>query len=101
MVLLNEYIKKSCGPIYHRLYGYQQQRRLGHGYSDHEIDVVTIQGYDPVAYFTENRATQCKSTNSYTWNEASWHFTTPEHHDLSSAASEKYAPKYGASERSD
>ena len=56
---------------------------------------VAIKGYDPVAYFTENRAVQGNSAYSYNWNEASWYFSTPEHRDLFAANPEKYAPKHG------
>lgn len=56
---------------------------------------VAIKGYDPVAYFTENRAVQGNSAYSYDWNEASWYFSTPEHRDLFAANPEKYRPKRG------
>ena len=59
-----------------------------------------LKGNDPVAYLTENRATQGLSSTSYNWNAASLHFTTPKHHDLFAVDSENFAPKYGASERS-
>jgi len=54
---------------------------------------VAIDGYDPVAYFTENRPVKGSSEFSYTWNEARWHFSKPEHRELFSANPEKYTPK--------
>lgn len=54
---------------------------------------VAINGYDPVAYFTENRPVKGNSEYSYTWNEASWYFSKPEHRELFAANPEKYAPK--------
>ena len=56
---------------------------------------VAIKGYDPVAYFTENRAVKGNSAYSHDWNEASWYFSTPEHRDLFAANPERYAPKHG------
>jgi YHS domain-containing protein len=60
-----------------------------------KIHGVAIKGYDPVAYFTENRAVKGHSDYSYNWNEASWHFSNPENRDLFAANPEKYAPKHG------
>ena len=54
---------------------------------------VAIDGYDPVAYFTENRPVKGINEFSYTWNEARWYFSTPEHRDLFAANPEKYTPK--------
>ena len=54
---------------------------------------VAIDGYDPVAYFTENRPVKGSNEFSYTWNEARWYFSTPEHRDLFAANPEKYTPK--------
>ena len=56
---------------------------------------VAIKGYDPVAYFTLNKAVQGSSEFTYTWNDASWFFSTPENRDLFAANPEKYAPKRG------
>ncbi len=56
---------------------------------------VAIQGYDPVAYFTENRAVKGSSAFSYNWNEARWQFLTAEHRDLFAANPRKYAPNHG------
>ena len=63
--------------------------------TDQKIHGVAIKGYDPVAYFTANRAVKGSSEYSYNWNEASWHFSTPENRDLFAANPEKYAPKHG------
>ena len=63
--------------------------------TDQKIHGVAIKGYDPVAYFTEDRAIKGSTEYSYNWNEASWHFSTPENRDLFAANPEKYAPKHG------
>ena len=56
---------------------------------------VAIDGYDPVAYFTESRPVKGNSAYTYTWNEAQWHFSKPEHRELFVANPEKYTPKRG------
>jgi YHS domain-containing protein len=56
---------------------------------------VAIKGYDPVAYFTENRAVKGSKENSYNWHEATWYFSSPENRDLFAANPERYAPQFG------
>jgi hypothetical protein len=58
-------------------------------------DGVAINGYDPVAYFTQNRAVRGIRTNSYDWRESTWLFATPDHRALFIADPERYAPQYG------
>lgn len=56
---------------------------------------VAIEGYDPVAYFTDGKPVEGKSDFSYDWQGASWHFASAEHRDLFAKEPEKYAPQYG------
>ena len=56
---------------------------------------IAIQGYDTVAYHTEERAVKGKSEFSFTWNGAVWHFASTEHRALFAASPDRYAPKYG------
>jgi YHS domain-containing protein len=56
---------------------------------------VAIDGYDPVAYFTENRAVKGSEKYSYVWLGAPWHFANQEHRDLFKQNPVKYAPQYG------
>jgi YHS domain-containing protein len=58
-------------------------------------DGVALKGYDPVAYFTQNRPVQGNAEFEYLWNGAKWHFASQEHRDLFRADPEKYAPRYG------
>ena len=60
-----------------------------------EVYGVAIKGYDPVAYFTENRAVKGKSEFAYNWNEASWYFSKAENRDLFAANPKKYKPHHG------
>ncbi len=56
---------------------------------------VAIQGYDAVAYFTNNKAIKGSETYSYTWNEAVWHFSSAEHRELFATNPKKYVPHRG------
>jgi len=60
-----------------------------------EVYGVAIKGYDPVAYFTENRAVKGKSEFAYNWNEARWYFSKAENRDLFAANPRKYKPHHG------
>lgn len=63
--------------------------------TDAEVYGVAIEGYDPVAYFTENRAVKGTSEFAYDWNEARWYFSRAENRDLFAANPQKYAPQHG------
>jgi YHS domain-containing protein len=67
------------------------------GFDGIETDVlgVAIQGYDPVAYFTEGRPVKGISDFSYIWNEAEWHFASAENRDLFASSPKKYSPNHG------
>ena len=63
--------------------------------SEAKVYGVAIKGYDPVAYFTENRAVKGNSEFTFNWNEARWQFSKAEHRDLFAANPQKYAPNHG------
>ena len=54
-----------------------------------------IDGYDPVAYFTEQKAQRGSPDITADWNGATWHFTSTKHRDAFVDSPEKYAPQYG------
>jgi len=56
---------------------------------------VAIDGYDPVAYFTQGEPVKGESAHAYDWNGAEWRFASAEHLEMFKAAPEKYAPAYG------
>jgi hypothetical protein len=56
---------------------------------------VAIEGYDPVAYFTDSRAVKGSEAFAYDWLGATWLFATAEHRDLFLAQPVSYAPQYG------
>ncbi len=54
-----------------------------------------INGYDPVAYFTENQAVEGKETFNFVWNETKWLFSSQANLDAFKANPTKYAPQFG------
>ena len=54
-----------------------------------------IGGYDPVAYFTENKALKGKETISSKWKNVTWLFSSQENKKLFEKAPGDYAPQYG------
>lgn len=54
-----------------------------------------IDGYDPVAYFTEKRPIQGKSTISHDWDERRFLFASAKHRDLFAANPDRYEPQFG------
>ena len=56
---------------------------------------VAIDGYDPVAYFTDGKPVPGSKEFVHDWNGATWRFASAAHRDLFAQAPEKYAPQYG------
>ena len=58
-------------------------------------DNAAINGYDPVAYFTEGKPVKGSSDFSVQYKGATWHFLNKTNADLFKATPEKYEPQYG------
>lgn len=56
---------------------------------------VAIDGYDPVAYFSEGRPVEGSKEWSHDWNGATWRFASAANRDLFAKEPERYAPQYG------
>jgi len=56
---------------------------------------VAIQGYDPVAYFTERKAIKGSERHSHKWLGVVWRFANEQHKQLFIASPQTYAPQYG------
>ena len=56
---------------------------------------IAINGYDPVAYFTQRKPVKGVATHSHSWKGATWHFSSAKNKALFAASPEKYAPQYG------
>jgi YHS domain-containing protein len=54
-----------------------------------------IHGYDPVAYFKENKPVKGNDQFSFQWKNAKWLFSSKENMNAFSQDPEKYAPQYG------
>jgi len=54
-----------------------------------------IDGYDPVAYFKQNKAVEGSNNFTHEWNDAKWYFSSAENKADFIANPEKYAPQYG------
>lgn len=57
---------------------------------------VTIEGYDPVAYFTDGKALKGNVQYAAQYNGATYWFASAEHRELFTKDPQKYAPQYGA-----
>ena len=53
-----------------------------------------IDGYDPVAYFTEKQPAQGKPNISYDWDDKRYLFANAKHRDLFAANPDKYEPQF-------
>lgn len=53
-----------------------------------------IKGYDPVAYFTMQRATPGSARFEYQWDEHTWCFASAAHRDQFKADPARYAPQF-------
>ena len=54
-----------------------------------------INGYDPVAFFTDSMPVKGADSYSYKWNGADWLFSSAENLNKFKADPAKYAPQYG------
>jgi YHS domain-containing protein len=56
---------------------------------------TAIKGYDPVAYFSDNKAIEGKSDFQSMHDGATYYFASKEHKDLFDANPDKYLPQFG------
>ncbi|BFM15478.1 YHS domain-containing (seleno)protein [Maricurvus nonylphenolicus] len=56
---------------------------------------VAIHGYDPVAYFTVNKAVEGSAKYTATHDGAIYRFSSKKNRDLFKADADRYAPQYG------
>ena len=62
---------------------------------DKDKNNVAINGYDPVAYFTDSKSVMGNKTYSYKWDGAEWYFANKSHQEMFEKNPVKYAPQYG------
>lgn len=58
-------------------------------------DDGAIRGYDPVAYFTENKSMKGKPEHKFEWNGQPWYFSSEKNLTVFKASPESFAPQYG------
>ena len=56
---------------------------------------LAIEGYDPVAYFTEGKAVNGFPEFHHVWMGATWQFSNDRHQELFMKDPENYSPQYG------
>lgn len=56
---------------------------------------LAIEGFDPVAYFTDGAPAKGSKEHQLEWRGATWRFVSAEHLAAFRAAPERYAPQYG------
>ena len=59
------------------------------------VENIAIDGYDPVAYVTSEKAYKADGTYQTTYKDATWFFETEENLQAFSANPEPYIPKFG------
>lgn len=59
------------------------------------VEGVAVGGYDPVAYFTENKPVKGSEEITADYKGATWRFASSENRDTFLADPERYAPQYG------
>ncbi|MEM1250651.1 MAG: YHS domain-containing (seleno)protein [Acidobacteriota bacterium] len=56
---------------------------------------AAIKGYDPVAYFTDQKPVKGSSRITHDWKGAEWRFASEANRDKFAADPERWAPQYG------
>ena len=56
---------------------------------------VAINGYDPVAYFTQSKPVKGSASFTHHWMNSTWWFASAEDRDEFTRTPEKYVPQYG------
>ena len=56
---------------------------------------AAINGYDPVAYFLENKPVPGTEAHTLTWNGATWRFASVDNMEAFREKPEQFAPQYG------
>lgn len=62
---------------------------------NHNKQGVAIEGYDPVAYFTDGKPVKGDPKLKEEWGGSTWQFVSAAHRDLFAQDPGKYAPQYG------
>lgn len=66
-----------------------------HAQNNVDSSGLALKGYDPVAYFTENKPVPGRADFTALYEGATYRFASAANRDAFAAAPEKYAPQYG------
>ncbi|MEO6452845.1 MAG: YHS domain-containing (seleno)protein [Ginsengibacter sp.] len=72
------------------------QKYQGKFYNNVDANGVIINGYDPVAFFTDNKPVKGNTAFTYKYEDATYQFASQDHLDLFKSNPEKYKPQFGA-----
>jgi YHS domain-containing protein len=75
--------------------GSKAQQLDGRIFNNTNADGVILDGYDAVAFFTDNKPVKGDAEFQFTYDKAVYHFISQEHLDLFKADPEKYKPQFG------
>ena len=67
-----------------------------HPFNNVNKDGVILDGYDAVAFFTDNKPVKGSQQFQYTYGGAIYYFASKEHQNLFTSDPEKYKPQFGA-----
>ncbi|HEU5291688.1 MAG TPA: YHS domain-containing (seleno)protein [Cyclobacteriaceae bacterium] len=67
----------------------------GNGQAIFSKNDIAINGYDPVAYFTQTAAVKGRDTLSYQWGNVKWLFSSQSNLDSFKENPDKYVPQFG------
>jgi len=71
------------------------QKLNGHYFNNVNESGVILDGYDPVAFFTDNKPVKGEAKFPFMYNDAIYYFASQEHLDLFKGNPEKYKPQFG------
>jgi YHS domain-containing protein len=75
--------------------GADAQATGGKQFNNVDDNGVILDGYDPVAFFTDNKPVKGNPSFNFQYEGATYHFASQEHLDLFKANPEKYKPQFG------
>ncbi len=72
------------------------QKYNGKFLNNTDANGVILDGYDPVAFFTDNKPVKGDAAFQYNYDDATYYFASQQHVDLFKSDPEKYKPQFGA-----
>lgn len=72
------------------------QKYQGKFLNNVDANGIIINGYDPVAFFTNNKPVKGDPSFKFNYEDATYYFASQQHLDLFKSNPEKYKPQFGA-----